>query len=44
MAELESALLFGVTIHYKIKMGANTPGLVWFGLVSFGLVGKGRED
>ena len=36
MAELESALLFGVTIHFKIKMGANTPGSVWFGFIWFG--------
>ena len=28
MAELKSALFFGVTIHFKIKMGANSPGLV----------------
>ena len=39
MAELKSALFFGVTIHFKIKMGANSPGLVWLGLVWFGLVG-----
>ena len=38
MAELKSALLFGVTINFKMKMGPNGPGLIWFGLVSFGLV------
>ena len=34
MAELESALLFGETIHFKIKMGANTSGSVWVGFIS----------
>ena len=38
MAELKSALLFGVTIHFKIQIGANSPGLVGFGLVWLGLV------
>ena len=41
MAELKSALLFGVTIHFKIEMGANSPGLIWFGLVWLGLVQVG---
>ena len=31
MAELKSALLFGVTIYFEMKMGQNSPGLVWFG-------------
>ena len=39
MAELKSALLFGVTIHFKIEMGANSPGLVWLGLVQVGWYG-----
>ena len=39
MAELKSALLFGVTIHFKIEMEANSPGLVWLGLVQVGLYG-----
>ena len=39
MAELKSALLFGVTIHFKMKMGPNSPGSIWFGLVWFCLVG-----
>ena len=38
MAELKSALLFGVTIHFEMKMGQTSPGLVWFGIVWFGLV------
>ena len=33
MAELKSSLLFGVTIHFEMKMGQNSRGLVWFGLV-----------
>ena len=33
MAELKSALLFGVAMHFKMKMGPNGPGLVWFHLV-----------
>ena len=41
MAELKSALLFGVTIHFKMKMGANSPGLILFGLVWLGLVQVG---
>ena len=39
MAELKSALLFGVTIHFKMKMEAKSPGLIWFGLAWFLLVG-----
>ena len=38
IAELKSALLFGVTIHFEMKMGQTSPGLVWFGIVWFGLV------
>ena len=38
MVELKSALLFGVTMQFKMKMGPNSPGLIWFGLVSFGFV------
>ena len=44
MAELESALLFGVTIHFKIKMGANPPGSVWFGFIWFGWYGLDLFD
>ena len=39
MAELYFAILFGVTMHSKMKIGANNHGLIWFGLVWFGLVG-----
>ena len=39
MAEFKSALLFGVTIHFEMMMGQNSPVLVWFSLVWFGLVG-----
>ena len=38
MDELKSALLFGVTKQFKIEMGANSPGLVSFGLGWLGLV------
>ena len=31
MAKLKSAFLFGVTIYFEMKMGQNSPGLVWFG-------------
>ena len=33
MVELKSALLFGVTMQFKMKMGPNSPGLIWFGMV-----------
>ena len=41
MAELKSALLFGITIQFKMKMEPNCPGLIWFGLVWLGLVQVG---
>ena len=44
MAELRSALLFGVSTHFKIKMGANTPGSVWFGFIWFGWYGLDLFD
>ena len=41
MAELKSALLFGVTKQFKIEIGANKSwfGFIWFGATWFGLVG-----
>ena len=44
MAELKPALLFGVTLHFKMKMGPKSPGLIWFGLVWFGWYGSDLFD
>ena len=41
MAELKSALLFGVTMHFKMKMGPNGPGLIWFGYGLYLFDGEG---
>ena len=44
MAELKSALLFCVTIHFKIKIGAHSRGFVSFGLVWFASLFIKRRD
>ena len=39
MAEFSKAQFLGKTLHFKMKMGANSLYIVQFGLVWFGLEG-----
>ena len=42
MAEFSKAQFLGKTLHFKMKMGANSLYIVQFGLVWFGLEGMNR--